>query len=277
MEPAGGRCGGRKHGGAGRRRFAGCALPRLLEETGSAGRLLARPIRPLTRLRRTGIEADAAYEAFGADGDEPSKILMESPRIPPKFLKQAPWPASQNHPTDIGVRREASMKHLINATTLALGLFCAGGVSAAQDQTQPTNLRNVTVTAIPGQYETYVANLHTGYTLHALVGNTHKQYMQARRAADQAEAVRKSGAPVTHVAVAIDNSAAPGVARQIQVFDPARNTVAIVNVYCKRTMPSGAARCALAPRLMQAGNEGQRVASTQAGSLQVAEVNLRSR
>lgn len=84
-----------------------------------------------------------------------------------------------------------------------------------------------------------------------------------------------SGTPVTHIAVAIDNSAGPGVAKQIQVIDPARNTVSIVNVFCKRTMPSGAARCALAPRLMQGGNEGQRVASTQAAYPQVAEVNLR--
>ncbi|MGN2252501.1 hypothetical protein ACFWZ4_03935 [Frateuria sp. GZRe12] len=167
------------------------------------------------------------------------------------------------------------MKHLINATTLAFGLVLAGGASAAQDQTQATNLRDVTVTAVPGQYETYVANLHTGYTLHALVGNTHRQYVQARQAADRSEAMRMSGTPVTHIAVAIDNSAGPGVAKQIQVIDPARNTVSIVNVYCKRATPSGTARCALAPRLMQGGNEGQRVASTQPAYPQVAEVNLR--
>lgn len=207
--------------------------------------------------------------------DDSPEILMESERIPPKFLKQVPWPPAENRPTDIGVRLEASMKHLINATTLAFGLVFAGGASAAQDQTQATNLRDVTVTAVPGQYETYVANLHTGYTLHALVGNTHRQYVEAQRAADRSESMRKSGTPVTHIAVAIDNSAGPGVAKQVQVIDPARNTVSIVNVYCKRTMPSGAARCALAPRLIQAGNEGQRMASTQAGYPQVAEVSLR--
>src|SRR5690348_10096709 len=108
------------------------------------------------------------------------------------------------------------MKHLINATTLAFGLICAGGASAAQDQAQTTNLRNVTVNAVPGQYETYVADLHTGYSLHALVGNTHRQYVQARRATEQSEAVRQSGTAVSSVAVAIDNSAGPGVARQIQ-------------------------------------------------------------
>ena len=167
------------------------------------------------------------------------------------------------------------MKHLINATTLAFGLVFAGGASAAQDQTRPTNLRDVTVTAAPGQYETYVANLHTGYTLHALVGNTHRQYVQAQKAADQSESVRKSGTPVTHIAVAIDNFSSPGVAKQIRLMDADQNTVAIVNVYCKRTMPSGAARCNLAPRLMQAGNQGERVASAQAVYSQVAMVNPR--
>jgi len=166
------------------------------------------------------------------------------------------------------------MKHLINATTLAFGLVVAGGASAAQDQTQATNLRDVTVTAIPGQYETYVANLHTGYTLHALVGNTHRQYVDARQAADRSESLRKSGSPMTYVAIAIDNSSAPGVAKRIQLIDSARNTVSIVDVHCKRTMPSGAARCALAPRLIQGGNENQGVASTQTVYPQVAEVNL---
>lgn len=166
------------------------------------------------------------------------------------------------------------MKQLISSTTLALGLVCAAGASAAQDQNRPTNLRDVTVSAAPGQYETYVVNLHTGYTLHALVGNTHRQYVQAQQAADRSESVRKSGAPVTHVAVAIDNSSGPGVARQIQLVDPARNTVAIVNVYCKRTMPSPAARCTLASPSMQASNGGERLAATQADHLQVAQVSL---
>lgn len=167
------------------------------------------------------------------------------------------------------------MKQLIHATTLAFGLVVAGGASAAQDQAQTTTLRDVTVYAVPGQYETYVANLHTGYTLHALVGNTHRQYVQARQAADRSESLRLSGTPVTHIAVAIDNATGAGVAKQIQVIDRARNLVSIVNVYCKRMMPSGAARCSLAPRLTQGGTENQRVASTQAAYPQVAEVNLR--
>lgn len=167
------------------------------------------------------------------------------------------------------------MKHVMHATTLAFGLVVAGGASAAQDQAQTTTLRDVTVTAVPGQYETYVANLHTGYSLHALVGNTHRQYVQARQMADRSESVRKSGTPVTHIAVAIDNSAGPGVARQIQVIDPARNTVSIVNVYCKRAVLEGDPHCALAPVPMQAGNAGERVASTQASYPQVAAVDLR--
>jgi hypothetical protein len=199
---------------------------------------------------------------------------MESTRIPPKFLKQATWSPTQNGSTDIGVRLEALMK-LIHATTLAFGLFCAGGASAAQDQTQPTQLRDVTVTAIPGQYETYVANLHTGYTLHALVGNTHRQYVQAQRAADRSESLRKRGIPATHVSIAIDNFSAVGMAKQIQVIDSARNTVAIVNMYCKRTMPSGAARCLLAPQLVRGGNESQPLASTPVEPLQVAMADLR--
>lgn len=166
------------------------------------------------------------------------------------------------------------MKHLISATTLAFGLVCIGSVSAAQDQTQATNLRDVTVTAIPGQYETYVANLHTGYTLQALVGHTHRQYMQAWRAADRSETARKQGIPVSGIAVAIDNSSGPGVAKQYRLIDADRNTVAIVNVYCKRTMPSGGPRCMLAPQVMRAGNDGQPLASAQAG-LRIAEMSLR--
>jgi hypothetical protein len=167
------------------------------------------------------------------------------------------------------------MKSLTRATTLAFGLVCAAGASAAQDQRQATNLRDVTVYAVPGKYDTYVANLHTSYTLHALVGHTHRQYVQARRAAEASESARMRGLPSSHVAVAIDNSSGPGVARRILLIGPDGNTVAIVNVYCKRSMPSGAPRCNLAPQVMQAGNDGQRLASAQAPYPQVAQVSLR--
>lgn len=73
------------------------------------------------------------------------------------------------------------MKHLIIATTVALGLACVGSTSVAQDGSRTTNLQNVRVTAAQGQYETYVVDLHAGYQLEALVGNTHRQYLQARR------------------------------------------------------------------------------------------------
>lgn len=169
------------------------------------------------------------------------------------------------------------MKHLIN-TTLAVGLICAGGASAAQDeiQTQATTMRDVTVNAVPGQYETYRADLDTGYILHALVGNTHRQFVQARRAANESESLRQRGiASPAHVAVAIDNASGPGVARQIRLIDPAWNTVGIVNVYCKRVMPSGGARCRLDPLPMSTSRYNERQASAQAEPLQIAQVNLR--
>lgn len=166
------------------------------------------------------------------------------------------------------------MKHLISASTFAFGLICIGGVSAAQDQTQAPELRGVTVTAVPGQYETYVADLDTGYSLQALVGHTHRQYMRAWRSADRSESARKRGIPVPGLAVAIDNSSGAGVARQFRVIDAARNTVAIVDVYCKRTMPSGGPRCTVASRPMRSGNAGPQLAATQAG-VRIAEVSLR--
>ena len=165
------------------------------------------------------------------------------------------------------------MKHPIVATTLALGLACVVGVSAAQDQDQTTNMQNVTVTGVPGQYETYLVDLNTGHTLQALVGNTHRQYMQAQRAADRSESLRmQSIAWQPLVAVAIDNSSGPGVAKQVQLINTARETVAIVNVYCKRAVPSGSAHCKLAPMAMST-SYNQRLASTPADYLQLAQAD----
>lgn len=135
-------------------------------------------------------------------------------------------------------------------------------------------MRDVTVNAVPGQYETYKADLDTGYTFHALVGNTHRQFVQARRAADSSQSLRNLGIAAP-VAVAVDNASGPGVARQFQLIDPARNIVGIVNVYCKRVMPSGAARCRLDPLPMAASRYNERQASTQAEPLQIAAVTLR--
>lgn len=142
------------------------------------------------------------------------------------------------------------MKRLIIASTITLGLACAGSVSVAQNETQAINLPNFTVTAPEGQYETYLVNLPTGYGLAAFVGNTHRQYVQAERAAEGSEALRKQGmAMQPFVAVAIDNSTGPGVAKRFVLTDAVRNTVAIVDVYCKRSASVGK-HCRLVPRLV---------------------------
>ncbi|MBE1159907.1 hypothetical protein [Dyella acidiphila] len=144
------------------------------------------------------------------------------------------------------------MKRLIIAPTIALGFACIGSISAAQDQIHTTNLPNFTVTAPADQYETYVVDLHTGYGLEAFVGNTHSQYMQAARAAERSEALRKLGmSPQPLVAMAIDNSSGPGVAKRILLSDSAQSTVAIVDVYCKRAVPIGRKHCQLFSRQTQ--------------------------
>lgn len=167
------------------------------------------------------------------------------------------------------------MKKLILATTIALGLASVGGVSLAQDQAQTTQLQNVVVTGQRAPYETYVTNLDAGFQMQALVGHTHRQYMKAQRAADKLESLRMQGlAQQPVVSVAIDNSSAPGVARQFQLLNADNETVAIVNVYCKRSMPSEGQRCRMAPQ-RTAYTSGQRVASIRAGELRLAEVNMR--
>lgn len=145
------------------------------------------------------------------------------------------------------------MKSLITATTIALGFACAASISAAQDQTRATNLENFTVTAPPGQYETYVVDLPTGYGLEAFVGSTHSQYIQAERAAERSEALRMQGnAPQSLVAIAVDNSTGPGVAKRFLLMDATQSTVAIVDVYCKRAAPAGGKHCQLFSRPVQA-------------------------
>lgn len=153
------------------------------------------------------------------------------------------------------------MKLQITAATIAISLACAGSISAAQDQSHTTNLQTFTVTAPAGQYETYVVDLHTGYGLAALVGNTHREYMQAARAAERSEALRKMGmAKQSLVAVAIDNSIGPGVAKRVLLTDSAQNTVAFVDVYCKRVVPEGDKHCQLFPNGIRSMH-GQRLAS----------------
>lgn len=168
------------------------------------------------------------------------------------------------------------MKKLIIATATALGLASVGGVGLAQDQAQTTQLQNVVVTGVRAPYETYVTNLQTGYQLQALVGHTHRQYMQARRAADRSESLRRQGLAMQPlVSVAIDNSSGPGVARQVQLINAGRETVAIVNVYCKRAAPSDGPRCRLAPQSIRGSRSGERLASFQAAPVRLAVVDVR--
>lgn len=167
------------------------------------------------------------------------------------------------------------MKRMIIATTIALGLACASGVSVAQEQTQAANLQHVTVTAIPGQYETYVVDLNRGYDLEVLVGSTHRQYMRAQRTADRSETLRRQGmAQSPLVSVAIDNSSGVGLARQIRLSDRAQNTLAIVNVYCHRVAKAQGERCQLVSRPVSTSAYDRSLASRQAGRPSLAQVQV---
>lgn len=162
------------------------------------------------------------------------------------------------------------MKHLTIATAIAFGLSCFVGVGVAQDTSQTANLQRVTVTAVPGQYETYTVDLDAGYGLQALVGHTHRQYLQARREAERSEALRKQGmAAAPFVTVALDDSSGPGMARRILLFDAAHATVAVTDVHCKRVAPAGGQRCQLFSR----GARSQGLASMGTGGLRVAELS----
>lgn len=154
------------------------------------------------------------------------------------------------------------MKHPILASVVAFGVVCVASASVAQD-TETTNLRNVTVTGTWAPYETYVVDVDRAYGLHVLVGHNHRQYMEAQRVVASLEALRMKGlAPGPYVSVAIDNSSGPGVGRQIQLMDEGRNTVALVNAYCKASVPSGGDRCKFAPRSASTDAYRQRVALT---------------
>jgi hypothetical protein len=138
------------------------------------------------------------------------------------------------------------MKRSITVTVVALALACASGVATAQNHPDDATMQQrVTVTATPGNYETYEIALDTGYSLQARVGNTHRQYMQAWRSAAQLETLRKQGmAQGPFVTVAIDNSTGPGHAWQFRLTDRRSNTLAVVNVYCKHAAAAGG-RCQL--------------------------------
>lgn len=171
------------------------------------------------------------------------------------------------------------MKHTIIASTLALALVCVSGGSIAQDQSQTANnLQHVTVTATPGQYETYEANLSAGFGLKVRVGNRHAQYLEARRATARLEALRKQGiAQSPFVNVAIDNSSGESHAWQLVLSDQAQRTLAIVDVYCKHYARDGGQRCLLVPRPVAGSSDNQELASREMRGVSLAQVRVGSR
>lgn len=167
------------------------------------------------------------------------------------------------------------MKRAIIATTIALGLACASGVSVAQDQSRAANLQHVTVNAVPGQYETYVVDLNRDYGLEVLVGSTRRQYMQAQRTAGERETLRQQGmAQSPLVSVAIDNSSGPGLSRQVRLSDRARNTLAIVNVYCHQAVRAEGKHCQLVSQPVSTSTYGQSLASRQGRRPSLAQVQV---
>lgn len=167
------------------------------------------------------------------------------------------------------------MKRTIIATALAFGLVCASGVGVAREQSQTANLQHVTVTAAPGQYETYVVDLNPDYGLKVLVGSTHRQYMQAQRTTNRSEALRKQGmAPSPFVTVAIDNSSGPGLARQVRLLDRAQNMLAIVDVYCHHVVRAEGNHCLLVSEPVSTNAYRQSVASRRMGRQSLAQVRV---
>lgn len=170
------------------------------------------------------------------------------------------------------------MKHTIIASTFAFGLVCASGGSNAQDQSRTASLQNITVTAPAGQYEIYTVDLNTGFGLRVLVGNRHAQYMQARRATERLEGLRKQGmAQSPFVNVAIDNSSGESHAWQILLADHARRTLAIVDVYCRHFTRDGGKRCLLVPQPVSGSPDSRIAASGGTRGVSLAQVQVGSR
>ncbi len=205
----------------------------------------------------------------------PPQTISESTTNPQESLKQAPPRRPIVAQRTSGVRLEAFVKRSIIATAIAFGLACASGVSVAQDQTRAANLPHVTVNAVPGQYETYVVDLNPDYGLEVLVGSTHRQYMQAQRTAGERETLRKQGmAQAPLVSVAIDNSSGPGLSRQVRLSDRARNTLAIVNVYCHQAVRAEGRHCLLVSQPVATGAYSQSLASRQGERPSLAQVQV---
>lgn len=128
---------------------------------------------------------------------------------------------------------------IVIATALTIIGASASVVASAQDHPDSAEMQRVTVTASPGQFETYELPLDTGFALQARVGNTHRQYMEAARSTERLETLRMEGrAQVPAVTVAIDNSGR-GQAWQYRIADKGNHTLAIVDVYCRHTPIDG--------------------------------------
>lgn len=162
------------------------------------------------------------------------------------------------------------MKRSTVVAAMAIGLVCVAGAGFAQDA-NTSHPGRVVVTAAPAQFRTYVVNLDTGYALQVLVGNTHRQFMQAQRAAEHSEALRVQGqATSPFVTVALDNSSGPGSARRFLLADPSQGVVAVVDAFCKQSNSVGRARCRMVDRHVAGNPSGQSLASRNVGRVQLA-------
>ncbi|TAL74129.1 MAG: hypothetical protein EPN56_14460 [Rhodanobacter sp.] len=170
------------------------------------------------------------------------------------------------------------MKRTIITSAFAFGLACISGGGMAQDQSQTANLQHVTVTAEPGQYETYQVDLNTGFGLKVRVGNRHGQYLAARHATERLEALRKHGMTESpFVNVAIDNSSGERHVWQIMLSDRGQRTLAVVDVYCKHFVRDGGRRCRLVPQPVSGRANDQGLASRGTGGVSLAQVQAGSR
>ncbi len=164
------------------------------------------------------------------------------------------------------------MKRTITVIALALTLAGISGIACAQDRPDSADMQRVTVTASPGQYETYEMDLDAGFGLQARVGNTHRQFLQASRATAELETLRTHGKAATpFVTVAIDNSARAGSAWQYVLTDRGNRTLAIVNVYCKRAASAGS-QCRMVSLPVAGALEQAGLANLPKGSVPLAQI-----
>lgn len=162
------------------------------------------------------------------------------------------------------------MKRSTVVAAIAVGFVCFASAGIAQDA-NTSHLGHVVVTAAPARFETYVVNLDTGYGLEVLVGNTHRQFMQAQRIAEHSEALRVSGqAELPFVTVALDNSSGPGSARRFLLSDPSQGVIAVVDAFCKQSTSTGNAPCRMVSRHVPGRPSGQSLASSKVGRVQLA-------